>query len=60
MATAATYGQRELAPKGKFLVSTFLLVDRADGYNPMVIDCDLGEVLRAPETVQQMKSVCQK
>lgn len=58
--TAAACGQRELTPKGKFPVSTFLLVDRADGYNPMVIDYDLGEVIRAPETMQQMKSVCQK
>lgn len=58
--TAAACGQRELAPKGNFPVSTFLLVDRADGYNPMVIDYDLGEVLRTPETAQQMKSVCQK
>jgi len=56
--TAAACGQHELAPKVKFLVSTFLLVDRADGYNPMIIDYDLGEVLRSPDARKEMASVC--
>jgi hypothetical protein len=56
--TAAACGQIEMAPKGKFPVSTFLLVDRADGYNPMIIDFDLGEVLRSPEARKDMASVC--
>lgn len=56
--TAAACGQNELAPKGKFPVSTFLLVDRADGYNPMIVDYDLGEVLRSPEARKEMASAC--
>jgi hypothetical protein len=56
--TAAACGQVETAPKGKFPVSTFLLVDRVDGYNPMIVDYDLGEVLRSPEARKEMASAC--
>ena len=34
------------APSGAILLSTFLMVEPKDGYNPMVIDYDLGPELR--------------
>lgn len=33
-------------PKGPFLVSTYLLVDRKDGYNPLIVDYDLADAIR--------------
>ena len=39
-------GGQGALPKGKFLVSTYLLVDRKDGYNPLIVDYDLAEDLK--------------
>jgi hypothetical protein len=33
-------------PAGPYPVSTYLMVDRADGYNPMIVDYDLGPEMR--------------
>jgi hypothetical protein len=43
---AVSCGGAASLPKGPFLVSTYLLVDRKDGYNPMVIDDDLAEAIK--------------
>jgi len=55
---AAACGQAELVPHGKFLVSTWLLVDPRDGYNPLTTDYDVSEALQSPEARKEMAAAC--
>ncbi len=43
---AGACGDVPSVPKGAFLVSTYLQVDRKDGYNPLIVDYDLTEALK--------------
>lgn len=43
---AGACGGQTAVPKGPFLVSTYLLVDPKDGYNPLIVDYDLTEALK--------------
>jgi hypothetical protein len=45
-------------PKGEFLISTYLLVDRTDGYNPLLVDYDLSEALRKAAAAPKKDNVC--
>ncbi|NOT42312.1 MAG: hypothetical protein HOP13_17700 [Alphaproteobacteria bacterium] len=56
--TAAACGAGENLPKGAFLISTYLLVDRKDGYNPLLIDYDLSEALRKAAAQPKKDAVC--
>jgi hypothetical protein len=56
--TAAACGTGANLPKGEFLVSTYLLVDRKDGYNPLLLDYDLSEALRKAPTTPETESAC--
>jgi hypothetical protein len=55
---AAACGQADLSPHGKYLVSTWLLVDVRDGYNPLTTDYDLSETLKSAEARKEMASAC--
>lgn len=55
---AAACGPADLVPRGKYLVSTWLLVEPRDGYNPLMTDYDLSETLRSPEARKEMASAC--
>jgi hypothetical protein len=46
MIGARACGGLASVPKGPFLVSTYLLVDRKDGYNPLIVDYDLADAIR--------------
>jgi hypothetical protein len=57
--TAAACGSGgETLPKGAFLISTYLLVDRKDGYNPLLVDYDLSEALRKAAAAPKKDNVC--
>lgn len=57
--TAAACGSgEETLPKGEFLISTYLLVDRKDGYNPLLVDYDLSEALRKAAAAPKKDNVC--
>ncbi len=56
-AAACGSGGENLA-KGAFLISTYLLVDRKDGYNPLLVDYDLSEALRKAAAAPKKDNVC--
>ena len=43
---AGACGDQTALPKGPFPVSTYLLVERKDGYNPLIVDYDLTEAMK--------------
>lgn len=57
--SAAACGVGADLPKGKFLISTYLLVDRKDGYNPLLVDYDLSDALREAAKAQKKESACE-
>lgn len=56
--TAASCGARQSLPAGAFLISTYLLVDRADGYNPLLVDYDLSAMLKQAQDASKKEDVC--
>ena len=56
--TAASCGAVANVPKDSFLISTYLLVDRKDGYNPLLLDYDLSEALRKAAAQPKKDAVC--
>lgn len=54
---AGACGDQAALPKGPFLVSTYLLVERKDGYNPLIVDYDLTEALKHVPPAEK-KSAC--
>lgn len=56
--SASSCGGGTTAPEGPVLLSTFLMVDPKDGYNPMVIDYDLGPEMRKSISTGAPPPVC--
>ena len=46
ISASACGGMASVPKAGPFLVSTYLLVDRKDGYNPVIVDYDLADAIR--------------
>lgn len=56
--TAAACGGGASLPNGKFLISTYLLVDRKDGYNALLVDYDLSDAIRQGAKEPKKESAC--
>lgn len=56
--TATACGAAAELPKGAFPISTYLLVDAKDGYNPLLIDYDLSEALRKAALQPKKNDAC--
>ncbi len=56
--TAAACGAVASLPKDEFLISTYLLVDRKDGYNPLLLDYDLSDALRKAPAQPKKDAAC--
>jgi hypothetical protein len=56
--TARNCGQDLKTPEGPYLITTYLMVDRADGYNPLTIDYDLGPELRKTRASAAPEETC--
>lgn len=56
--TAAACGTGGNLPEGRFLISTYLLVDRKDGYNPLLVDYDLSDAIQKAAKEPKKESAC--
>jgi hypothetical protein len=45
-------------PAGPYPISTYLMVNRADGYNPMIVDYDLGPEMHKTNATPQADAAC--